>query len=769
MKCSKCQFENRGAVKYCEKCGAKIELVCPNCGAKIPLDRQFCGECGHNLTLPLEPPTKELSFDEKLDKIQRYLPKGLTEKILSQRGKIEGERKQVTVMFCDMEGFTALSERLGPEEAYSIMDEVYEILIHKVHDYEGTVNEMTGDGIMALFGAPIALEDAPQRAIRSAMAIHREISKFSDGIKQEREGMPPLKMRIGIHTGPVVVGTLGNDLRVEFKAVGDTVNLASRMEGLAEPGTTYITKETYRLTGGYFEFKPLGELQVKGKEKPVEAYRVLGLGPAKSRLEAAEARGLIKFVGRRRELENLAECFGRAKAGQGQVVGIVGESGIGKSRLVLEFRKSIDAQDLTYLEGQCPSFGQSMPYLPFIEIIKKYFEVEEGDRALAIREKIRNKIEDFDSALTKAIPFLCDVLSVPSDDPALQQIGPEEKRNFTFEAVKAFFLRETQVRPLVIALDNLQWVDRTSQEFMNYLVEGIANARILILGIYRPGYVHLWSDKSYYSHIALNPLSEKESATLAQVLLDVEEVSADLRSLVLDRAEGNPLYVEEIVHWLLESGAITRSEVGYVLKETSAEMAVPDSIQEVIMARIDRLEQDLKKTMQIASVIGRDFLYRLLTRISGVGKELQSYLAKLQSLEFIYEKSLFPELEYMFKHILIQDVAYHSLLVKTRKQLHDRIGNAVEELYKDRLDEHYEKLAYHYQQSGNRKKAVEYLVLAAKKAADQFATEEAMAFCEEGLKILDQLPATEENQKLRRDIEFLQLGLKAISDERVPM
>ena len=264
MKCPECQTENREGVKFCEDCGARMETKCPSCGAFIHMGKRFCGECGHNLAFPSEPspksPPKGLSFDEKLDKIQRYLPKGLTEKILSKRDKIEGERKQVTVMFCDMEGFTNLSERLGPEEAYSIMDQIYEILIHKVHNYEGTVNEMTGDGIMALFGAPIALEDAPQRAIRSGLAIHREMVKFSDKIRAENM-ISPLKMRIGIHTGPVVVGTLGNDLRVEFKAVGDTVNLASRMEGLADPGATYVTEDTFKLTEGLFRFEALGELE----------------------------------------------------------------------------------------------------------------------------------------------------------------------------------------------------------------------------------------------------------------------------------------------------------------------------------------------------------------------------------------------------------------------------------------------------------------------------------------------------------------------------
>jgi len=767
MKCPKCQTENSENLKFCGECGAKLEKICPHCNSSNPPQFKFCGECGHDLTLPSKPIPKELSFDEKLAKIQRYLPKDLTQKILAQRDKIEGERKQVTVMFCDMEGFTSLTEKLGSEQMYSIMDEVYEILIHKVHDYEGTVNELTGDGIMALFGAPIALEDAPQRAIRSALAIHQEIGKFSGKIRKERQ-IPPIRMRIGIHTGPVVVGTLGNDLRVEFKAVGDTVNLASRMEGLAKPGTTYITKDTYRFVKEYFEFRALGEIKVKGKEKPIETYQVLGLGPAKSRLEAAKARGLAKFIGRRKELEKLIECFGRVKAGHGQVVGIVGDAGIGKSRLVLEFRKSIEKEDLTFLEGQCLTSEQSTPYLSFINIIKEYFEVEEGDRPFVVRKKISSKVAAFDKVLMETIPFLCDMLSVSLDNFSPQSLGPEEKRKLTFEAIKALLLRESQVKTLIIILDNLQWTDKASQELLSYLVESIANARVLILGVYRPGYLHPWSDKSYYTHITLNPLTEDESAALAKVLLDVENFTIALRSLILDRAEGNPLYVEEIIHWLLEIGAIARSETGYVVSETASELSVPGTIQDVIMARIDRLEQDLKRTMQIASVIGRDFLFQLLRRISDMGDALQTYLMKLQSLEFIYEKSLFPELEYMFKHILIQDVTYHSLLTQTRKQFHERIGNAMEEIYKERLDEHCEKLAYHYQHGSNREKALEYLILAAKKAANRFANVEAMNFCKEALKILDQLANTEQNRKLRKDLEFLQLGLKVISDEIVP-
>ena len=353
MKCPKCQYENPEDTKFCGECGTKLERICSSCNLPNPPQFKFCGECGHKLEVPAKKSPNDLSFDEKIEKIQKYLPKGLTEKILSQKDRIEGERKQVTVMFCDLEGFTSLSEKVGPERAYSIMDQVYEILIHKVHDYEGTVNEMTGDGVMALFGAPIALEDAPQRAIRSSLAIHREMARFNDKIHQERENIPPLKMRIGIHAGPVVVGTMGNDLRVEFKAVGDTVNLASRMEGLAEPGATYVTADTFKLTEGLFRVEALGEKKIKGKEEPLNVYRVIAPSTRRTRFDVSAERGLTPFVGRERELELLLDGFERSKTGRGQAVSIMAEAGIGKSRLLYEFRKAIAHEDVTFLEGKC--------------------------------------------------------------------------------------------------------------------------------------------------------------------------------------------------------------------------------------------------------------------------------------------------------------------------------------------------------------------------------------------------------------------------------
>ena len=373
MKCRKCQFDNPPGMKFCGECGTELKLACPMCDASNPPEFKFCGGCGHNLTSPQDRPAqRDLSFDEKLAKIQKYLPGGLTEKILSQRDRIEGERRHVTIMFVDMKGFTPLTEKLGPEVTFSLMDKVFELLIHKIHEYEGTVNELRGDGVLAFFGAPIALEDAPQRAIRSSLAIHRELTRFNDKLKSE-EKIPPVLVRIGINSGPVVVGTVGNDLRVQFTAVGDTINMAARMEQMAEPGTTYVTEDTFKLTEGFFRFEALGEKQIKGKEKPMKVYQVIAPSTRTTRFDVSAERGLSRFIGRERELELLLDAFERAKAGRGQAVSIMGEAGVGKSRLLYEFRKAVGNEDILFLEGKCLSYGRGVAYHPIIEVLKSSF------------------------------------------------------------------------------------------------------------------------------------------------------------------------------------------------------------------------------------------------------------------------------------------------------------------------------------------------------------------------------------------------------------
>ncbi len=779
MQCPKCQFENPEGVKFCVECGNKLEAICPKCGSSNSPSFKFCGECGHSLTVPSEPLPKNLTFDEKLDKIQRYLPKGLTEKILAQRDRIEGERKNVTVMFCDMVGFTALSERLGPEIAYAIMDEVYEILIHKVHDYEGTVNEMTGDGIMALFGAPIALEDASQRAIRSAYSIHREIARFNDRTKQEKENFPPLKMRIGIHTGPVVVGTLGNDLRVEFKAVGDTVNLASRMEGLAEPGSTYVTEETYKLTEGLFRFEALGKKEVKGKEETVKTYRVIAPSTRRSRFDVSTDRGLTQFVGRGRELELLLDSLERVKAGRGQAVSLVAEAGVGKSRLLYEFRKAVSSDDVTFLEGRCLSYSRGVPFYPIIDILKANFNIREGDRDPEIWEKVKKGIKIVKADEDSTLPYLLELFSVKESGIDKFSLSPEGKKDQIIEAVKRIALKGSEIGPVILSYEDLHWMDKSSEDLLKHVLESIPGARILMIFTYRPEFVHTWGGKSYHSQLTLNRLSNRESLAMAGHLLGTEEIDRDLADLILGRTEGIPFFIEEFTKSLKALNIITRKDNNYYLTEKFSakdvqEVMIPSTIQDVIMARVDPLPESPKEILQIGSVMGREFDYTLIKRLTSLPEqELLSHLSVLKDAELLYERGIYPETTFIFKHALTQEVVYDSILTKRKKSLHAQTGNAIEENYRDNLHEYYSILAEHYVTGENYEKGAKYSQLTGKRNEQTASINEAMAYAKKRIFCLEKLPITEDMQKKIIDartalgLYLIQLNYPIIAKEAV--
>ena len=587
MRCPKCQFENPDDKKFCRECGSKLLLACPKCAAEVlPIDK-FCGECGQDLKKTEKASLKALSFDEKLTKIQKFLPKGLTEKILSQRDGIEGERKHITVMFCDMEGFTPMSEMLGIEEAYSVMDQVYEILIHKVHDYEGTVNEMTGDGIMALFGAPVALEDAPQRAIRSSLAIHREMTKFSDQLRQETKGAPPVKMRIGIHTGPVVVGTVGNDLRVEFKAVGDTVNLASRMEGQAQPGTTYITENTFKLTEGLFRFEGLGQRMIKGKQAPVNVYRAIAPSTMRTRFDVSAERGLTPFAGRERELELLLDGLERSKAGRGQAFSITAEAGVGKSRLLYEFRKAVASEDVTFLEGRCLSYTSAVAYHPIIDTLKANFDFHESDGDFEIREKTKKGLKILGTDETATLPYLLELLAVKDSGIDKIPMSPEAKKNRIMDAYKQVALKGSEIRPLILAYEDLHWIDKSSEELLKYVLKSIPGARILLIFTYRPEFVHTWGARSYHSQVNLNRLSNRESLMMVSHLLRTEELDENLEEFILEKTEGVPFFIEELIKSLKDLKIIERENNRYRITKDVKEVTIPATIQDVIMARVE--------------------------------------------------------------------------------------------------------------------------------------------------------------------------------------
>jgi class 3 adenylate cyclase/tetratricopeptide (TPR) repeat protein len=764
MKCPKCQFANPDGVNFCVECGAKLEKICPECGFSNSLSHKFCGGCGYKLSLQAEAPPKDLSFDEKLTKVQKYLPKGLTEKILSQKNRIEGERKQVTVMFCDMEGFTPLSESLGIEDAYVIMDQVYEILIHKVHDYEGTVNEMTGDGIMALYGAPIALEDAPQRAIRSSFAIHREMAKFSDQLKQEKKDLPPIIMRIGIHTGPVVVGTVGNDLRVEFKAVGDTVNLASRMEGQAQPGTTYVTEETFKMTEGLFRFEALGEKEIKGKKEPVKVYRAIAPSTSRTRFDVSAERGLTPFVGRERELELLLDGFERVKAGRGQAFSIVSEAGIGKSRLLYEFRKAVSSTDVLFLEGRCLSYSRGVAYHPVIDILKANFDIRQSDGDPEIREKVEKGLKILGLDAASSLPYLLELFSVKDSGFDKIPMSPDAKKDRIIEAINRITLKGSQIRPLILAYEDLHWSDNSSEEVLKYGLEGIAAAKVLMIFTYRPEFVHTWGGKSYHNQINLNRLSNRESLSMVTDLLNAEHIDRDLEDLILEKTEGVPLFIEEFIRSLNDLKLIEKKNGQCRLAKDIQDVTIPSTIQDVIMARVDSLPEGAKDVLQTGSAIEREFTYDLIKRVKELPEqEHLSYLSVLKDSELLYERGIYPETTYIFKHALTRDVVYESILARKKKNLHEKIGNAIEKLYADRLEEQYELLAHHYALSEHWEKAVHFGRLAAKKANKLSQFQQAVTICEQTAEWLLKLPEDKIRQEslvdTQQDICWSYIGL----------
>jgi len=739
MKCPKCQFDNPEGMQFCGQCAAKLERICPQCNFPNPPEFKFCGKCAHDLREPKATPPIDYS------RPQTYTPKFLADKILTTRSALEGERKLVTVLFADVANYTSMSEKLDPEEVHQIMDGCFKLLIDQIHRYEGTIDKFTGDGVMALFGAPVAHEDHAQRACYASLAIQRALEGYGEKIRKEC-GVE-FKMRVGLNSGPVIVGAVGDDLRMDYTAIGDTVNLASRMQSMARPGIILVSADTHRMARDFFTFEPLGKIEVKGKEEPVEAYQLIEATRVETRLEAAIARGLTRFVGREKEMAILKEAFEKAKSGSGQVVGIVGEAGVGKSRLVLELRQMLAQDEYTYLDGHCLHYGSSMPYVPLLDILRSYFDIGEGEREFVIKKKMAETISHLDEELKGILPPLHDLFSLKVEDEGYLWLEPQKKRERIFEAMRDLLVRESQRKPLVLAVDDLQWIDRTSDEFLNYFIGWLAGSHIMLVLLYRPEYVHQWGSKSYYSQIGVEQLSTSASAELVRAMLEEGEVAPELREVILDRAAGNPLFMEEFTHTLLENGSIRKKDHQYVLTRKVSEIQVPDTIQGIIAARMDRLEENLKRTMQVASVIGRDFAYRILHTITGMQEELKSYLMNLQGLEFIYEKSLFPELEYVFKHTLTQEVAYSSLLLKRRKELHDRIGKAIEEIYPDRLEEFYEALAYHYLRGENWEKAYQYLLLSAMKAGMRYSLWEAFRFGKEGINVLSRMPQTEENKR----------------------
>jgi class 3 adenylate cyclase/tetratricopeptide (TPR) repeat protein len=732
-------------MKFCGQCGSRLEVVCPSCNASNLARAKYCDECGHSLspatvtTLP-----EDLTFDEKLAKIQKYLPGGLADKILSQRDRIEGERRHVTIMFVDMQGFTPLTEKLGADETFVLMNDVFDILIRKIRDYEGTVNELRGDGVLALFGAPVALEDAPQRSIRAALAIHREMTRFSEKIKDEKK-IPPIFLRIGINSGPVVVGAVGNDLRVQFTAVGDTINMAAKMEQLAEPGTTYVTEDTFKLTEGFFRFEAIGEREVKGKEKPLRVYRVIAPSNRTTRFDVGAERGLSRFIGREIELELLIDAFEEAKAGRGQAVSIMGEAGVGKSRLLYEFRKAVSNQDVTFLEGRCLSYGRAVAYHPIIDVLKSNFGVKDGDEDSDITEKAKRGLSILGADEASSLPYLLELLSVKESGIDKIPMSPEAKKDRIIRTLQRIVLKGSERRPLVYAFEDLHWMDKSSEEATKYLLEIIPGARVLMIFTYRPEFVHTWGGKSFHSQLTLSRLAHRESLAMVANILGSDDVAPDLQGLMLEKTEGVPFFIEEFVRALRDMDIIIRSNDTYQLAKNIDRLAIPSTIQDVIMARVDSLTEAAKEVLQAGSAIEREFSYELIKAVTDLPEqELLSCLSFIKNTKLLYERGIFPHSTFVFKHALAREVVHDSILAKRRKLLHGKIGKSIEEIYVDNLYDHYGVLVEHFLTSEEYEKAAKYARLASKKAEKSASMNEAILYTEKGIACLERLPANDE-------------------------
>jgi class 3 adenylate cyclase/tetratricopeptide (TPR) repeat protein len=659
-----------------------------------------------------------------------YTPPHLAEKILTTRSALEGERKQVTVFFCDLANSTALAERLGPEAMHTLLNQFFELALSEVHRYEGTINQFLGDGFMALFGAPIAHEDHARRAVLAAVGIRQRLHTGPTPLGQPY-GVE-VAVRMGLHTGLVIVGAIGDNLRMDYTAVGDTTNVAARLQQAAVPGQLRISETTHRLVAGYCTTQPLGALALKGKAEPVPAWEVLAVDETRTRLEVAAERGLTPFTGRERELRLLHEGFARAQDGHGQVVFLVGEAGLGKSRLLLEFRQRLGT-DATWLEGHAMSFGRSFAFHPVIDLLRRNFHIEEGDAEGTMAEKIERGVLRLGEELRSILPYLRYLLALDPGEATVRTMDPQLRRAEVFGALRRLLLRAAEVRPQVVVFEDLHWMDQATEAFLTFTADSIPTSRVLCLFTYRSGYVHPFGERTYHTRLLLPALSSADTVQMAQAMLATEHLPEALQTPIIQKAEGNPFFVEEVVKSLRETGAIRREGDHYILARSFDEIVVPDTIQDVLMARIDRLAEALKKTLQLAAVIGREFTRLLLDQLADIRESTEAYLQELKALELIYERRLFPELAYMFKHALTQDVAYNSLLMQRRQELHRLIGLAIEELYADRLAEQYEVLAYHFARGEEWAKALAYFCQAAEKAAQAFANREAVALYDQAL------------------------------------
>ena len=745
MKCVRCQQDNPLHARFCLGCGSPLTRACGACGAELPGGARFCLQCGQAVAGagagPLSPGPES------------YTPKHLAERILTSKAAIEGERKQVTVLFADLKGSMELLADRDPEDARKILDPVLERMMEAVHRYEGTVNQVMGDGIMALFGAPLAHEDHAVRACYAALRMQEAVRRYSDDLRRA-EGME-VHIRVGLNSGEVVVRSIGSDLRMDYTAVGQTTHLAARMEQLAAPGSIRLAPATLHLAEGFIQVTPLGPVPIKGLPDPIEVFELVGAGVARTRLEAAARRGLTRFVGRGAEMEQLRDALDRASRSQGQVVAVVGEPGVGKSRLFWELTHSHRVHGWLILQSASVSYGKATAYQPVIELLRTYFEIDSRDDPRKIREKVTGKVLTLAPALAPAVPALLALLDVPVDDASWQALDPLQRRQRTLDAVKSLLLRESEVQPLVVVFEDLHWIDGETQALLDGLVDSVPTARVVLLVNYRPEYRHDWGGKTFYRQLRIDPLPPESADELLEALLGTDAGLGPLKRLLVERTEANPLFVEESVRALVETAALAGERGAHRLVRPVEQIKIPATVQAILAARIDRLAPEAKRLLQAAAVIGKDVPMPLLLTIADAPEHaVRDELARLQAGEFLYETRLFPDLEYTFKHALTHEVAYGGLLHDRQRALHARIAEAIEALAPERVTERMERLAHHALRGELWDKAVTYLRQAGFRAMARAAHREALTHLEQASAALGHLPESRETTELAIDIHI---------------
>src|SRR2546425_4447372 len=741
MQCPRCHAENREGRRFCGECGLLFASACPSCGFLNEGSEKFCGGCGRSLAAAPTP------AEPRFTSPHAYTPKHLAEKILTSRSALEGERKQVTVLFADLKGSMELLADRDPEEAREILDPVLELMMDAVHRYEGTVNQVMGDGIMALFGAPIAHEDHAVRACYAALRMQETVKRYAEDVRRTQG--TTVRIRIGLNSGDVIVRTVGSDLRMDYTAVGQTTHLAARMEQLADPGSTLLSSHTLALVEGQIQVKALGPMPVKGLAEPVEVYEMVGASTIRSRFQAAAARGLTTFVGRAAEMEQLYQALDHARAGRGQVIAVVGEPGVGKSRLYYEFTHSHRVQDCFVIASTSVSYGKAASYFPLIDLLRTSFRVEGRDDARLIREKVTGRLLSLDRTLEPFLAAVLWLLDVSPDDPHWEQLDPPQRRQQILDGAKRLLLRESQTQPVVVVFEDLHWIDAETQALVDSLIEGLPGARLLMLVNYRPEYQHAWGSKTYYRQLRIDPLPVASAHQLLDTLLGGDPTVQPLKTLLVRRTEGTPFFLEESVRTLVETKVLVGHPGSYCLLKSVDAIEVPATVKALLAARIDRLSPEEKAVLQAASVVGTDVPFEVLQAIADLAPDqLRRRLALLQAAEFLYEIKLFPDLEYTFKHALTHEVAYGSLLGDRRRALHARIVEAIERLYADRLGEQIERLAHHAVRSEVPSKAVPYLYEAGTRAVQRSANGEAVTYLRQGLDLVAKLPRDRDQMRL---------------------